>query len=168
VGLGWRWTKISTVPSQDLCLRVQGPSVLQAQNNELASDVLDGMCALGIESHRVAALSDALMSVGVDPNPMLTAVETEHMEAHVARMMEGEVENGMSMLSEVHMHDDVSSTPLEPTEGESAVLDSLMNLYSLHMTMLAILAAVLSPAQALTMQKMTLSSRFLLPSADTI
>jgi hypothetical protein len=41
-------------------------------------------------------------------------------------MMEGEVENGMSMLSEIHMDDAVSSTPLQPIEVEFAVLDSLV------------------------------------------
>jgi hypothetical protein len=41
-------------------------------------------------------------------------------------MMEAEAENGMSMLSEVHMDDAVSSTLLQPTEGEFAVFDSFI------------------------------------------
>jgi hypothetical protein len=97
---------------------VQHSAVLQAQNDELASDVFEGMCALGIESNRAAALADALLAAGVDPNPILTAVESEHFEAHAARMMESEAENGMSMLSEVHMDDAVSSAPLQLSEGE--------------------------------------------------
>jgi hypothetical protein len=90
---------------------VQHPSVLQARNDELEWDTFDGMVALGIESNRSAALADALLAAGVEPNPILTAIDTEHLEAHVARIMESEAENGVSMLSEVHMDDAVSSTP---------------------------------------------------------
>jgi hypothetical protein len=63
-----RWSKFSTLPLGHHFLRVQDHSVLQAENNELTSDAFEGMCALGIESHRKVALFDALMSVGVDPN----------------------------------------------------------------------------------------------------
>jgi hypothetical protein len=87
VGLAWRWSNVSNVLFRHLCLPVQDASVLQAQHDELASDVFDGMCALGIESHRAAALADALSAAGVDPNPILTAVESEHLEAHAARMI---------------------------------------------------------------------------------
>jgi hypothetical protein len=146
---------------------VQAASVLQAQHDELASDVFDGMCALGIESHRAAALADALSAAGVDPNPILTAVESEHLEAHAARMMASEGEDGMSRLSDVHMDDAVSTTPLQPPEGESAVIDSLIESVLAAHDNAGNVAAVLSPLQTLTMQ-IPLLSRFLLFSADTI
>ena len=57
----------------------QNLGALQAQVEELEADVYESMCALGVESNRVAALVDALVSIGVDPSSILNSVENEHL-----------------------------------------------------------------------------------------
>jgi hypothetical protein len=102
-------------------------SALQAQVEALAGDAFEGMCALGIESNRVAALVDALVSVGVDPNPILNSVENEHLVADAAGEVEDEPENGLGFFSVVHLDDAISSTPLPPTADKSVVSDGFLH-----------------------------------------
>lgn len=71
-------------------------AALRAQVQELSEDVYEGMCALGIESNRVAALVDALASMGVDPNPILDAVENTHLESATFQL-EAEISPGKAI-----------------------------------------------------------------------
>ena len=99
---------------------------LQSQVEELDVDVYEGMCALGIESNRVAALVDALVSVGVDPNPILNAVENEHLAAAAAAAVDMGTESTLGCTNDVHSFDgDVSDAMLLPDNDALAACDAL-------------------------------------------
>lgn len=70
---------------------------LQAQLEELDGDVYEGMCALGIETDRVAALVKALAAVGVDPNPILDEIDDRYFKGAAAQI-ETDIPSGSTIL----------------------------------------------------------------------
>lgn len=102
-------------------------AAMQAQVQELDGDVYEGMCALGVESDRVAALVDALVSVGVDPSPILNGVENEHLEAAAAGGVGIEDESALGSTSVIHFDSAVSSAALLAGDAKQAACDNLCN-----------------------------------------